>query len=108
MYWITPDGSYYVGLHVAEGSVSVTERPSEMHDWIDGTWVLNVEAVKFAQIQSLNDTYELDREQLNRAWLSALIADGVDEVARQAVIVGQMAALDAQLEADIFAVLMEE
>ena len=107
-HWITPDGCYYVGMYVAEGSIEVTERPSAMHEWVGGEWILNVEAVKSGKIQALSDAYELDRERLNKAWLSALIADGVNEVARQAVIVGQMAALDAQLEVDIFAVLMEE
>ena len=38
MYWITPDGSYYEGQHVAEGSIAVTQRPSQYHQW-SGEWV---------------------------------------------------------------------
>lgn len=40
-FWITPDGSYYVGNHVAEGSIEATERPSDLYDWDGATWVLN-------------------------------------------------------------------
>lgn len=37
--WITPDGSYYAGIYVAEGSIEVPERPSDFHRWINGRWV---------------------------------------------------------------------
>ena len=39
MYWITPDGNYYEGQFVAEGSVSVPRRPSVLHEWVNGEWV---------------------------------------------------------------------
>jgi hypothetical protein len=106
--WITPDGNYYEGMHVANGSIEVTPRPSDMHDWVDGAWLLNIGAVRFLKIQALNDVYESDRDKLNRAWLSAMIADGADETVRKAAIEAQMSDLDAQLEADILAVIMEE
>lgn len=38
-YWITPDGSYYEGQFVAEGSLAVPQRPSALHLWQDGGWV---------------------------------------------------------------------
>ena len=39
MYWITPDGNYYEGRHVAAGSTPVTQRPSVEHEWRNGKWV---------------------------------------------------------------------
>lgn len=39
MYWITPDGSYYEGQFVAEGSIEVPQRPSEFHEYVNGEWV---------------------------------------------------------------------
>lgn len=46
MYWITPDGNYYVGMDVAGGSIPVTERPGgPEYKWaggIDGEWILDV------------------------------------------------------------------
>lgn len=63
---------------------------------------------KEARIEALQVTYEIDRVKLNQVWLAAMIADGVGEVGRKAVIVGQMSALEAQLDADILAIIMEE
>ena len=40
-YWITPDASYYEGLNVAEGSIEVTQRPSQFHEWINGEWLFS-------------------------------------------------------------------
>lgn len=60
------------------------------------------------RITALQAAYDYDRDKLNKAWLSALIADGAEETARKLAIQGQMDALDAQLEADILAILMEE
>jgi hypothetical protein len=39
LYWITPDGAYYEGQFVADGSAEVTQRPSPLHIWQDGEWV---------------------------------------------------------------------
>lgn len=39
LYWITPDGNYYEGPFVADGSIEVTQRPSVLHEWVDGEWV---------------------------------------------------------------------
>lgn len=44
-YWITPDGNYYEGPFVAEGSVQVTQRPSARHVYLNGEWVLGPEPV---------------------------------------------------------------
>lgn len=63
---------------------------------------------KEERIAAAQAQYEIDRDQLNKAWLSALIADGVAEDARKAAIEAQMIGLDAQLEADILAIIMEE
>jgi hypothetical protein len=61
MYWITPDGSYYEGLHVAEGSVAVTQRPSTRHKWEGGAWVVDAEVVK-AEGRALIDKLERERQ----------------------------------------------
>ena len=37
-YWITPDGSYYEGEYVAEGSIEVLPRPSEFHAYVKNEW----------------------------------------------------------------------
>ena len=38
MYWITPDGNYYEGANVAEGSLAVPQRPGPYFEW-QGEWV---------------------------------------------------------------------
>ena len=38
MYYITPDGNYYEGEFVAQGSIAVPQRPSEFHAWANGAW----------------------------------------------------------------------
>lgn len=63
---------------------------------------------KEERIAARQAVYEVERDRANRAWLSALIADGAEETARKAAIQDQMGDLDAQLEADILAILMEE
>jgi len=63
---------------------------------------------KEARIEALQVTYEIDMDKLNKAWLSAMIADGAGEAARQAIVKGQMDELNAQLDADIFAIIIEE
>jgi len=40
-YWITPDGNYYEGEHVAIGSIEVTQRPSDLYDWNGMGWAIN-------------------------------------------------------------------
>lgn len=83
-------------------------QPGVAEEWIDeGSPELTV-VPKDERINALQAEYARDRDRLNKAWLAALIADGVDEVARQSLIVSQMTALDEQLEADIIAILMEE
>jgi len=37
-YWITPDGNYYEGDFVADGSIPVTQRPSVDHEWNGNAW----------------------------------------------------------------------
>lgn len=63
---------------------------------------------KEERIEALQVTYENDRAKLNQAWLSAMIADGIDEGTRKSLIVDQMTALDAQLETEILTIIMEE
>lgn len=41
-YWITPDGSYYEGENVADGSIEVSKRPSQFHALVNGQWQLNI------------------------------------------------------------------
>lgn len=41
-YYITPDGSYYEGDTVADGSIEVPQRPSEFHVLVNGQWQLNI------------------------------------------------------------------
>lgn len=40
-YWITPDGNYYEGENVAQGSIQVPQRPSQYHAWTNGEWVFS-------------------------------------------------------------------
>lgn len=63
---------------------------------------------KEQRIDALQRVYDSDRDQLNKAWLAVLIADGVNEAARHALIKVQMDDLDAQLEMDILSIIMEE
>jgi hypothetical protein len=37
-YWITPDGGYYEGDFVADGSIPVPQRPSVDHEWDGSKW----------------------------------------------------------------------
>lgn len=37
-YWITPDGSYYEGENVADGSIECPQRPSQFHAIVNGQW----------------------------------------------------------------------
>lgn len=61
-YYITPDGNYYEGDFVAEGSVAVPPRPSADHIWL-GEWVVNFAAQKAVEFAK----FRADREQfLNR------------------------------------------
>lgn len=56
-YYITPDGSYYEGQYVAEGSIEVPERPSLEHVWNNG-WVLSIDLLELkfkTAIQALLD-----------------------------------------------------
>lgn len=63
---------------------------------------------KEMRIAALQMLYESDRDKLNKAWLSALIADGAGEATRKTIIESQMTDLDTQLEADILTIIMEE
>lgn len=40
-FWILPSGKYYEGEHVAEGSIEVTERPSDNFKWDGASWVID-------------------------------------------------------------------
>jgi hypothetical protein len=85
---------------IREDMISVTE--------VEANAILGQPLAKEQRIAALQAAYETDRDKLNKAWLSALIADGVEETARKAAIEAQMSDLDAQLEADILAIIMEE
>lgn len=52
-YWITPDGSYYIGENVAEGSIEVPQRPSEFHAYINDAWQFSAE-LKRASLKPLS------------------------------------------------------
>lgn len=64
-------------------------------------------ASKTSRINALQIEYESDRNKLNMAWLSAIIADGAQETARKAIISTQMTDLQTKLQADIAAILAE-
>lgn len=53
MYWITPDGSYYEGENVAEGSIEVPQRPSPFHAIVNGQWQFSPE-LKRASLKPLS------------------------------------------------------
>lgn len=52
-YWITPDGSYYEGEYVAEGSMQVPQRPSEFHAIVNSQWQYSAE-LKRASLKPLS------------------------------------------------------
>lgn len=52
-YWITPDGSYYEGEFVADGSIEVPQRPSEFHVLVNGQWQFSQE-LKRASLKPLS------------------------------------------------------
>jgi hypothetical protein len=52
-YWITPDGSYYEGESVAEGSIEVPPRPSQFHAYVNDEWQFSVE-LKRASLKPLS------------------------------------------------------
>ena len=52
-YWITPDGSYYEGVNVAEGSIEVPQRPSQFHAIVNGQWQFSDE-LKRASLKPLS------------------------------------------------------
>lgn len=101
-------GGLYMEGDLSYGDIECQKRPTIDHQYIDGEWVFDAAAEKGKRINDLQSAYEIDRDRLNKAWLSALIADGANEAARQAVIKSQMEELDVQLEADILAIIMEE
>lgn len=61
-YYLTPDGNYYEGYFVAEGSIAVPQRPSVDHIW-QSEWVVNFAAQKAVEFTK----FRAEREQfLNR------------------------------------------
>lgn len=52
-FWITPDGSYYEGVDVAEGSIEVPQRPSQFHVLVNGQWQFSPE-LKRASLKPLS------------------------------------------------------
>ncbi len=52
-YWITPDGNYYEGDFVADGSIEVPQRPSPFHALVNGQWQFSAE-IKRATIKPLS------------------------------------------------------
>lgn len=52
-YYITPDGSYYEGENVAEGSIEVPQRPSPFHALVNDQWQFSAE-LKRASLASLS------------------------------------------------------
>lgn len=105
-YYIGEHG-YYEGDKTSFSDVECTKRPSEYHDLVEGDWVLDIEREKGDRIAALQAAYDVDLDRLNKAWLSALIADGLGEAARQIVIKAQMAEIEAQLDTDILNIIME-
>jgi hypothetical protein len=105
--YLRPDGSLWAfeddgsqDEFIASDMTPISEQEAML--------IINRPAPKADRISLLQAVYDNDRNKLNQAWLSAMIADGVDEAARKAVIVEHMTALDVQLEADILAIVMEE
>lgn len=104
-YYIGTSG-YYEGDRAKLSDIECLKKPSEYYNYNDGEWVLDQEAVINEKLDAVMSAYEIDREKLNKAWLSALISDGPNEVSRQAILTAQMEALDAQLDADIEAIFI--
>lgn len=89
----------YIEACIADGGVLLTAEEVAI--------LQNLPPSKEARIEALQSAYDSDRDKLNRAWLSAMIADGTEETARKILIVDQMTACDAQLEIDILTIIME-
>lgn len=53
MYWITPDGSYYEGEFVADGSIECPQRPSPFHVLVNGQWEINIMAKLVADSETV-------------------------------------------------------
>lgn len=45
-FFITPDGEYYEGTSVAEGSLEVPQRPDRSYKWSGTEWIIDEEYVK--------------------------------------------------------------
>ena len=80
MYWITPDGNYYEGPYVAEGSIQVTKRPSALHVWVDG-WVEGPEPVPLEVTRAQGKLALLNAGLLANAQAAATAAGQAAEIA---------------------------
>jgi len=91
-HYITPDGNYYNGEYVAEGSIEVTERPSPDHIWVDGGWVVNFPAQKAAELAA----FRVKREAyLNRvAGIGFAARESGDVITAAATVAVRQALLD--------------
>lgn len=87
--WITPDGNYYEGEHVADGSVAVPPRPSPDHRWVSDEWVFTqavpLSATKFQARAALMQTPSTNGYDHMLAEAEAVIAHSdTDEMMRMA------------------------
>jgi hypothetical protein len=66
--WITPDGAYYVGDWVAEGSLPVPPRPDIFHDWDGGAWVVNLGRKQAHKLIEVNAAFEVAAKMLTAGY----------------------------------------
>lgn len=65
-YFITPDGNYYEGEHVAEGSLVVTRRTDPLTKWDGAQWVPDAALWEASKAVQLNGVRELRERTINR------------------------------------------
>lgn len=96
------------GLNSQIVSIFANFQEGYAEEWLeDGDPEIMMQS-KEDRIKVLQSLYESDLYALNKAWLAALIADGVGEATRQAAIKAQMEAVSTKLEMDIFSIITED
>ena len=91
MYWITPDGSYYEGLHVAEGSLAVPQRPSTQYLWSGSEWLINPDALMAENIEKIRaiERAPTVSDAMQRGSRLVALAYALDDLIRVAAAKGQ-------------------
>lgn len=97
-YFITPDGSYYEGTTVAEGSIEVPQRPGPEYKWT-GSWVID-DSYQHVQKLEIMEVARANREILigRLTWLRTECTEAL-QVAQVAVNTPEIALQTANINA---------